>query len=98
MPLCEPTQVVVPVRAPPSATGEQIDAASADGASKPMPNDIAAPKTIGSKTIRARERLTLDELLRSALRRVSSTERRSIFITPKMAQPRCRAGAVDGNS
>src|SRR5215471_15070843 len=94
----EPVQVVSPVSAPPDATGEQPTAAAIEGvAPKPMPNDIAAPKTIGSIATRARERLMLDVLFRRLLRRVSSTDRCAMVIYPACSAARERR-SVDDNS
>src|SRR6266446_2360323 len=82
--------------APDAAGAQNTSAADAGLGASVMPDKaIAAPATIGSKIIRARERLTLDALLSRLLRSVSSTERRSILISPKVAQPRAGAGAVN---
>src|SRR5882672_7514023 len=81
MPSPAPTQFVAErIRGAPDAFGEQsTSAASAGlGASATPETAIAAPATIGSKTILAFARLTLDALLRRFPRKVNSTGRRAI--------------------
>jgi len=64
----------------PFAVGEQATAARAGlGVNATPETAIAAPATIGSKTILAFARLRLDALLRRLLRRVSPAERLSIL-------------------
>src|ERR1700674_3186672 len=81
MPSPGPAQFVkARARGAPDALGVQTTSAANArlGASVMPAKAIAAPATIGSRIIRARERLTLDALLRRLLRSVSSTERRSM--------------------
>src|SRR5712664_2995825 len=82
-------------RGAPDGLGEQNTSAADAGLGASVTPDkaIAAPATIGSKIIRARERLTLDALLSRLLRSVSSTERRSILISPQSGPTARRRGS-----
>src|SRR3979411_1329623 len=81
MPAPGPAQFVkARARGAPEGLGVQTtSAANAELGASVMPVKARpAPAMIGSRIIRARERLTLEALLRRLLRSVSSTERRSM--------------------